>query len=86
MQHSLDSQNQCNNIYCPNFKVRNVITNYVCFNALIKINSVSANFKSSTLKLQAPSAVAHKGETDKTQMKNMEMDKTKEMVGEDYKQ
>ena len=52
---------------------------------LIKINSVSANFKSSTLKLQAPSAVAHKGETDKTQMKNMEMDKTKEMVGEDYK-
>jgi len=34
---------------------------------------------------QAPSAVAHKGETDKTQMKNMEMDKTKDMVGEDYK-
>merc|ERR1711971_1354315 len=34
---------------------------------------------------QAPSAVAHKGETDKTQMKNMEMDKTKDMVEEDYK-
>ena len=46
---------------------------------------LNLEFKYSKLKLQAPSAVAHKGETDKTQMKNMEMDKTKDMVEEDYK-
>ena len=46
---------------------------------------ITLEFKSSKLKLQAPSAVAHKGETDKTQMKNMEMDKTKDMVEDDYK-
>ena len=46
---------------------------------------MNLDFTSSKLKLQAPSAVAHKGETDKTQMKNMEMDKTKDMAEEDYK-
>ena len=50
-----------------------------------KIKIFNSESKFSPLKLQAPSAVAHKGETDKTQMKNMEMDKTKDMVGEDYK-